>query len=91
MSNGRKLTVATAMFAGGMALAQGVRAQVAGPSRFDPFNPELSLNAPDAAPATQPTLSPPLADETKPSTGGTRPRPIIRDPLRPPTRSPYRP
>jgi hypothetical protein len=94
MSTGRKLVLAAAALAGGIVLAQGVRAQVTGPSRFDPFNPELSLNAPDAGPTTQPTVtSPTTTDPTTPTTPtlSPRPRPIIRDPLRPPTRSPFRP
>ena len=91
MSNGRKLILATAALAGSIALAQGVRAQLTGPSRFDPFNPELSLGAIDSVPTTQPTLTSPLADNPKSTLSGSRPRPIVRDPLRPPTRSPFRP
>jgi hypothetical protein len=92
MSHGRKLILSAAALAGGIALAQGVRAQMTGSVRFDPFNPELSLSAVDSAPATQPAVSSPIVGEpAAPIAGTPRPRPIIRDPLRPPTRSPFRP
>ena len=94
MSNASKLIVATILaFAGGVALAQTSGAWVGGgAARFDPFRPELSLNASPAsasasapAPATQPAF---LLHSVQSS--GTI-YPTIRDPLRPPTRSPFRP
>ena len=86
------IAVLTAVTAGA-ALAQTVSAPGIVAPRFDPFHPELSLNsATTLVPATQPTYT--TDSGTGDSTGTPAPpppRPIIRDPLRPPTRSPFRP
>jgi hypothetical protein len=87
MSDASKLmVVAVFAVAGGVVLAQTSSAPGGGAARFDPFRPELSLNAsPAPAPATQPAFS----LHSVQSSGTIYP--TIRDPLRPPTRSPFRP
>ena len=90
MSKARNLTAALLAVTGTVALAQGVVSSGGGAPRFDPFHPELFLDSSLAAsPATQPSYPTDPADTT--GTVTPPPRPIIRDPLRPPTRSPFRP
>jgi hypothetical protein len=92
MSKAGNLVAVFVAITGGVAVAQTVSAPRSGATRFDPFRPELSLNVSAAlVPATQPSYSTDSGDSTGTITPPSPPRPIIRDPLRPPTRSPFRP
>ena len=86
MSQRRSAIVVFLAATGGVALAQSVSSPGPGAARFDPFRPELSLTAaPAPAPATQPAFT----THSVQSSGTIYP--TIRDPFRPPTRSPFRP
>ena len=89
MSNAGKLIVVLLAGTGGVTVAQTVGVPGTVAPRFDPFRPELSLDAPlTPSPSTQPAYT---TDAVQGSGTITPGGPIIRDPVRPPTRSPFRP
>lgn len=92
MSKARNLIAALLAVTGGVALAQNLATPGTADTRFDPFRPEAWLNAPRfASPSTQPGSSIDSIEDNSAGTVAPPGRPIIRDPLRPPTRSPFRP